>query len=305
MSDHCKVLTQWLVVLALLKYLYATISGLLHNNQNSYGHGINQEKAWEQFLLECPRMYPRLQHDVYQLLHIQQGNIVVYWSHCYHKVPKRLICLHFAKSVCLSLQPGDDIVLMAEALEKAFLQKVSEMPQEETEIVVMTGKGRGRGRREGGMWSTDSQHLLTHFHAEYLSKCPVLSSRSELETRGHHWFFVRNSSNTGSVKPLGSTTDQRTSAGPAFTTSPAFDAGLAVPCTPNVTQQCTTAWSTLLPGPIWLRSSSSHYDFCASTCSDLPSPSIHPEHSPNAAEPYNHDQSEWHREIIIIIYLIR
>lgn len=25
------------------------------------------------------------------------------------------------------------------------------MPQEETEIVVMTGKGRGRGRREGGM----------------------------------------------------------------------------------------------------------------------------------------------------------
>ncbi|CAM9218958.1 unnamed protein product, partial [Lampetra planeri] len=47
-------------------------------------------------------------------------------------------------------KPGDDIVLMAEALEKAFLQKVSEMPQEEIEIVVMTGKGRGRGRREGG-----------------------------------------------------------------------------------------------------------------------------------------------------------
>uniref|UniRef100_A0A3Q4I5R4 Bromodomain containing 4 n=1 Tax=Neolamprologus brichardi TaxID=32507 RepID=A0A3Q4I5R4_NEOBR len=42
-------------------------------------------------------------------------------------------------------KPGDDIVLMAEALEKVFLQKVSEMPQEETEIVVMTGKGRGRG----------------------------------------------------------------------------------------------------------------------------------------------------------------
>lgn len=40
---------------------------------------------------------------------------------------------------------------MAEALEKAFLQKVAEMPQEEIEIPVMTGKGRGRGRREGGM----------------------------------------------------------------------------------------------------------------------------------------------------------
>lgn len=39
---------------------------------------------------------------------------------------------------------------MAEALEKVFLQKVTEMPQEETEIVVMTGKGRGRGRKDGG-----------------------------------------------------------------------------------------------------------------------------------------------------------
>ncbi|XP_028310679.1 bromodomain-containing protein 4 isoform X2 [Gouania willdenowi] len=48
-------------------------------------------------------------------------------------------------------KPGDDIVLMAEALEKAFLQKVTEMPQEETEIVVMTGKGRGRGRKDGGL----------------------------------------------------------------------------------------------------------------------------------------------------------
>uniref|UniRef100_H3C9H8 Bromodomain containing 4 n=1 Tax=Tetraodon nigroviridis TaxID=99883 RepID=H3C9H8_TETNG len=47
-------------------------------------------------------------------------------------------------------KPGDDIVLMAEALEKVFLQKVTEMPQEETEIVVMTGKGRGRGRKDGG-----------------------------------------------------------------------------------------------------------------------------------------------------------
>lgn len=62
------------------------------------------------------------------------------------------------------LQSGDDIVLMAEALEKAFLQKVSEMPQEETEIVVMTGKGRGRGRREGGKWFSPLNYieLLTY-----------------------------------------------------------------------------------------------------------------------------------------------
>ncbi|XP_038836643.1 bromodomain-containing protein 4-like isoform X2 [Salvelinus namaycush] len=48
-------------------------------------------------------------------------------------------------------KPGDDIVLMAEQLEKMFLQKITEMPQDETEIAVMTGKGRGRGRREGGL----------------------------------------------------------------------------------------------------------------------------------------------------------
>lgn len=59
-------------------------------------------------------------------------------------VPQHLFIIY------ISLQPGDDIVLMAEALEKVFLQKVTEMPQEETEIVVMTGKGRGRGRKEGG-----------------------------------------------------------------------------------------------------------------------------------------------------------
>uniref|UniRef100_A0AAZ3P9X9 Uncharacterized protein n=1 Tax=Oncorhynchus tshawytscha TaxID=74940 RepID=A0AAZ3P9X9_ONCTS len=47
-------------------------------------------------------------------------------------------------------KPGDDIVLMAESLEKMFLQKISEMPQEETEIAMVT-KGRRAGQREAGM----------------------------------------------------------------------------------------------------------------------------------------------------------
>lgn len=38
---------------------------------------------------------------------------------------------------------------MAEALEKLFLQKITEMPQEETEIAVVT-KGRRGARRESG-----------------------------------------------------------------------------------------------------------------------------------------------------------
>uniref|UniRef100_A0AAQ4NSC2 Bromodomain containing 4 n=1 Tax=Gasterosteus aculeatus aculeatus TaxID=481459 RepID=A0AAQ4NSC2_GASAC len=46
-------------------------------------------------------------------------------------------------------KPGDDIVLMAKALEKVFLHKITEMPQEETEIAVVT-KGRRGGRREPG-----------------------------------------------------------------------------------------------------------------------------------------------------------
>lgn len=54
-------------------------------------------------------------------------------------------------SMCRPLQPGDDIVLMAEALEKVFLHKISEMPQQEVEIKSTAGKGRGRGRREPGI----------------------------------------------------------------------------------------------------------------------------------------------------------
>lgn len=53
--------------------------------------------------------------------------------------------------MCRPLQPGDDIVLMAEALEKVFLTKISEMPPQEIEMSTSSGKGRGRGRREPGM----------------------------------------------------------------------------------------------------------------------------------------------------------
>lgn len=49
----------------------------------------------------------------------------------------------------LCFQPGDDIVLMAEALEKHFLQMITQMPQEEKEISVVA-KGRRGIRREQG-----------------------------------------------------------------------------------------------------------------------------------------------------------
>lgn len=45
---------------------------------------------------------------------------------------------------CLFSQPTDDIVLMAQALEKIFLQKVALMPQEEVELLPPAPKGKGR-----------------------------------------------------------------------------------------------------------------------------------------------------------------
>uniref|UniRef100_W5LBL0 Bromodomain, testis-specific n=1 Tax=Astyanax mexicanus TaxID=7994 RepID=W5LBL0_ASTMX len=45
-------------------------------------------------------------------------------------------------------RPGDDIVLMAQALEKLFLEKVSEMPQDECEITAVTNKAPLKGRRK-------------------------------------------------------------------------------------------------------------------------------------------------------------
>ncbi|KAL2092330.1 hypothetical protein ACEWY4_012128 [Coilia grayii] len=41
-------------------------------------------------------------------------------------------------------KPSDDIVLMAQALEKIFLQKVAAMPQEEVELLPPPPKGKGR-----------------------------------------------------------------------------------------------------------------------------------------------------------------
>ncbi|KAM9793067.1 bromodomain-containing protein 4-like [Neosynchiropus ocellatus] len=52
-------------------------------------------------------------------------------------------------------KPADDIVLMAKALEKLFLQKITEMPQEETEIPVVT-KGRRGPRRDAASIRSDS-----------------------------------------------------------------------------------------------------------------------------------------------------
>lgn len=54
---------------------------------------------------------------------------------------------------CSSLQPGDDIVFMAQKLEKIFLQKLSLMPQQEREISA-NGllKSTKKGKSKAGIW---------------------------------------------------------------------------------------------------------------------------------------------------------
>lgn len=47
--------------------------------------------------------------------------------------------------VCL--QPTDDIVLMAQALEKIFLQKVAQMPQEEVALLPPAPKGKNKSKQ--------------------------------------------------------------------------------------------------------------------------------------------------------------
>ncbi|XP_060133440.1 bromodomain testis-specific protein [Zootoca vivipara] len=51
-------------------------------------------------------------------------------------------------------KPGDDIVFMAQALEKVFLQKVAQMPPDEKIVVV--NKGRRKGKRTEGKKTPDA-----------------------------------------------------------------------------------------------------------------------------------------------------
>ncbi|XP_060055324.1 bromodomain-containing protein 3 [Erinaceus europaeus] len=55
-------------------------------------------------------------------------------------------------------KPTDDIVLMAQALEKIFLQKVAQMPQEEVELLPPAPKGKGR-KPAAGTQSTGTQQV--------------------------------------------------------------------------------------------------------------------------------------------------
>uniref|UniRef100_F1MMU3 Bromodomain-containing protein 2 n=3 Tax=Artiodactyla TaxID=91561 RepID=F1MMU3_BOVIN len=69
-------------------------------------------------------------------------------------------------------KPTDDIVLMAQALEKIFLQKVAQMPQEEVELLPPAPKGKGR-KPASGTQSAGSQQV-----AAVSSVCPATPFQS-------------------------------------------------------------------------------------------------------------------------------
>ncbi|XP_061627872.1 bromodomain-containing protein 4-like isoform X3 [Phyllopteryx taeniolatus] len=58
-------------------------------------------------------------------------------------------------------KPNDDIVLMAKALEKLFLQKITQMPQEETEIAVVAKGRRGIKREPAPISMSESSQDLS------------------------------------------------------------------------------------------------------------------------------------------------
>ncbi|XP_076854247.1 bromodomain-containing protein 3b isoform X12 [Brachyhypopomus gauderio] len=68
-------------------------------------------------------------------------------------------------------KPTDDIVLMAQALEKIFLQKVAQMPQEEVELLPPPPKGKAR--KPGAPPSSESQQPSALSTASPSSSCPA------------------------------------------------------------------------------------------------------------------------------------
>ncbi|XP_073171041.1 bromodomain-containing protein 3 isoform X3 [Lepidochelys kempii] len=68
-------------------------------------------------------------------------------------------------------KPTDDIVLMAQALEKIFLQKVAQMPQEEVELLPPVPKGKGRKPAAGAQSAAPFQSV-----PPAVSQTPVIAA---------------------------------------------------------------------------------------------------------------------------------
>lgn len=127
-------------------------SGLLRHHNVADGLGDHQEAAGEQLLLERHRVSAGLQHNVHQLLHLQPGEEPLERARV--APPSAADLSH---GFPLVRQPTDDIVLMALALEKVFLQKVAAMVPKEEEISADVATGRGETSTAPG---NDARHYV-------------------------------------------------------------------------------------------------------------------------------------------------
>ncbi|KAJ1171050.1 hypothetical protein NDU88_002921, partial [Pleurodeles waltl] len=80
-------------------------------------------------------------------------------------------------------KPGDDIVLMAQTLEKVFMQKLAQMPQKEVELSVVGNRGLKSRTTSGGVVqreavgsSSSKEAHLSKKLPERVLQLPVLSS---------------------------------------------------------------------------------------------------------------------------------
>ena len=88
---------------------------------------------------------------------MQDFNTMFTNCYIYNKVHTllRCVCAQGSVSCChvkinihvCVFQPTDDIVLMAQALEKIFLQKVAQMPQEEVALLPPAPKAKSKNKQ--------------------------------------------------------------------------------------------------------------------------------------------------------------
>lgn len=82
------------------------------------------------------------------------GTIKKRLEHCYYSSAQE--CIEDFKTMFTNCyvynKPGEDVVLMAQALEKLFLTKITEMPKEETDLPLpppRAGQGKGKKGKAG------------------------------------------------------------------------------------------------------------------------------------------------------------
>ncbi|KAH9360276.1 hypothetical protein HPB48_005728 [Haemaphysalis longicornis] len=110
------------------------------------------------------------------------GTIKKRLEHCYYSSAQE--CIDDFKTMFTNCyvynKPGEDVVLMAQALEKLFLTKITEMPKEETDLPLpppRAGQGKkGKGKGAAG--------------AAVAVKGPRAAAAAAAAAKGSRWWFM-------------------------------------------------------------------------------------------------------------------